>query len=114
MPAGDLAENPYWKRDVRRNYARTAVFEQNDIAGLLTIGSRAAPRIGKGAEGEKQLVEVKALDAGVLAKVLESKKDAAKEVLGTDGLPPMPGSGWKFKHLEEGSYPSQYPCRSFA
>ncbi|TGZ77603.1 21 kDa subunit of NADH dehydrogenase [Ascodesmis nigricans] len=114
IPAGDIADNPYWKRDVRRNYARTSVFEQNDVAGLLTIGSRAAPRIAVGKEGERQLVEVQNADKGVLAAVLEKSGEVVKgEVLGKDGMPPLPGSGWKFELLQEQSYPPQYPCRSF-
>lgn len=112
IPAGDIADNPYWKRDTRRNYARTAVFKQNDIAGLLTVGSVAAPRIGKGSEGEKQLVEVKEGGA-VLAAVLE-REGAAKEVLGADGMPPRPGRPVVWVQDPVGGYPEGYPCRTFA
>jgi hypothetical protein len=111
LPAGDIADNPYWQRDVRRNYPRTAVFKQSDIAALLTVGSAAAPKIGKGEEGMKQLVAIKS-EEGVLAKVLE--KVPAKEVLDTDGLPPRPGMGWRIAAKEDQSYPPQYPCRTFA
>jgi hypothetical protein len=110
-PAGDIAENPYWKRDVRRNYARVAVFKQSDVAGLLTLGSAAAPRIGKGEEGQKQLVAVKS-EEGTLAKVLEQVN--AKEILDKDGLPPRPGQGWSITENDYQSYGSRYPCRTFA
>lgn len=114
MPAGDIAENPYWKRDVRRNYSRPSVYRQNDIAGLLTVGSAAAPRIGKGAEGEKQLVAVKAQENGILAQVLESQVGAAKDVLGPNGLPPLPGKQINWVQDPTHGYEGQYPCRSFA
>lgn len=112
-PAGDIADNPYWKRDVRRNYARTAVFKQSDISNLLTLGSVANPRIEKGDAGAKQLVAAQGLEEGKLAQVLE--KVPAKEVLQENGLPPLPGKSltWKF-HENEGSYSTEYPCRSFA
>jgi hypothetical protein len=114
IPAADIAENPYWKRDVRRNYARTAVFRQSDVAGLLTLGSVANPRIGKGEEGAKQLVSVKSAE-GQLADVLQDKS-LAKAVLGEGGLPPVPLPGRRKLWTQdvEGSYPPGYPCRSFA
>ncbi|KAI5813149.1 NADH-ubiquinone oxidoreductase 21.3 kDa subunit [Pyronema omphalodes] len=116
IPAGDIAENPYWKRDVRRNYARTAVFKQSDIAGLLTLGNKEAPRIAKGKEGENQLVAVKQQE-GILAKVIEENgKLAAKDVLKANGLPPLPGFKVTWKEGDQdASYPKdQYPCRVFA
>lgn len=111
MPAADIAENPYWKRDVRRNYPRPAVFRQNDIAGLLTLGSAAAPRIAKGEEGAKQLVAIKS-ENGALSRVLEQVN--AKEILQENGLPPLPGKRVIFKSDIPQGYPSEYPCRSFA
>ncbi|KAF8247885.1 21 kDa subunit of NADH dehydrogenase [Wilcoxina mikolae CBS 423.85] len=115
VPAADIAENPYWKRDMRRNYARTAVFKQSDIAGLLTLGSVVNPRIGKGEEGKKQLVAVKTQEEGVLSKVLELQKERiVGEVLGGNGLPPLPGKRVQWKLDQVGSYTSEYPCRNFA
>ena len=111
MPSADIAENPYWKRDVRRSYPRPAVFKQNDIAGLLTLGSAAAPKIAKGEEGAKQLVAIKSED-GTLSKVLEQVN--AREILQDNGLPPLPGKRVIFKADIPQSYPPQYPCRSFA
>src|SRR2546430_11794828 len=57
-PAADLAENPYWKRDTRRDYPRTLVYSQPYIAGLLSYGNAAAPRIAAGETGTKALAEV--------------------------------------------------------
>jgi len=114
VPAADIAENPYWKRDVRRNYPRTAMFKQSDIVGLLQLGSVVNPRIGRGEEGKKQLVAVRS-EEGTLAQVLELEKArVAGEVLGEDGLPPLPGRRVNWKLDQEGSYSSEYPCRNFA
>ncbi|GAA5839114.1 hypothetical protein JCM11251_003680 [Rhodosporidiobolus azoricus] len=33
--ASDVAENPYWKRDFRRNYPKTEVVRQEELAKLL-------------------------------------------------------------------------------
>lgn len=111
VPAADIAENPYWQRDVRRGYPRPAVFKQNDVVGLLTLGSAAAPRIAKGDEGVKQLVAVKS-ENGMLSKVLEQV--GVKEILQENGLPPLPGKRVVFNADIPQSYPSSYPCRSFA
>jgi len=114
LPAGDIAENPYWKRDTRRNYSITSVMRQNDVAGLLTLGSAAAPRIADGSAGEKQLVEVKSQQGGVLATLLESKnKEVASEILGEGGLPPLPGNPVTWVKDTENGFPPEYPCRTF-
>ena len=62
LPAGDLADNPYWKRDVRRSYPRLSVLKQSDVVGLLTVGNKAAPKddvLQVGESGAKQLVQLK-------------------------------------------------------
>lgn len=134
MPAADIAGNPYWQRDVRRNYPRPSTFRQSDIAGLLSVGSAANPRIEVGEAGAQQLVAIKEGGAkGVLS--LAFKKDgnrAISEVLGPGGLPPLPGTGvsWVLDNSEgfPGKYDTlvtsrelvigadhfvRYPCRTF-
>ena len=82
--------------------------------GLLQLGSVVNPRIGRGEEGKKQLVAVRS-EEGTLAQVLELEKArVAGEVLGEDGLPPLPGRRVNWKLDQEGSYSSEYPCRNFA
>ncbi|TFL04727.1 NUZM, NADH-ubiquinone oxidoreductase 21.3 kDa subunit [Pterulicium gracile] len=48
--ASDPAENPYWKRDVRRAYPRLSVVTQNELSTLLIEHHRgesiAAPQAG--------------------------------------------------------------------
>lgn len=119
-PAADLAENPYWKRDTRRDYPRTLVYSQPYIAGLLLYGNSAAPRIAAGEAGTKALAEVTSGQLE-LTTVLAST-DVGKEVLARNGgQPPLPGTGrgrtaWKFRLNEENEqgYDKEYPVRSFS
>lgn len=100
VPAADLADNPYWKRDVRRAYPRLAPVGQADVVALLAVGSAAAPKVDLiGAEGEKQLVAAKTegQDGGLAVYFEKSEGGAgALETLGKDGLPPLP-SGQSMK-----------------
>ncbi|MCJ1290559.1 hypothetical protein MMC34_002098 [Xylographa carneopallida] len=94
LPAGDIAENPYYKRDSRRNYPRPSIVKQADVVGLLTLGSAAKPiegRLVSGEEGGKQLVAVRkeGEERGV-AGLFERQKGVLSGVLGEGGLPPMP------------------------
>jgi hypothetical protein len=119
-PAADLADNPYWKRDTRRDYPRTLIYTQPYIAGLLSYGNASAPRIAAGETGTKALAEVTSGKLE-LTTVLEST-DVGKEVLARNGgLPPLPGTGrgrtkWRFKVNEEvgQGYDKEYPVRSFS
>lgn len=94
VPAGDIADNPYWKRDARRNYPRHSVIGQAQQVALLTVGSAAAPRVELiGEEGSKALVKAEEEGkAGGLATYLEnSGVEAARRVLEmTGGMPPLP------------------------
>lgn len=85
VPSGDIAENPYYKRDIRRSYPRPSVLTQADITGLLTVGSSAMPIEGSlqtGEAGAKQLIEIK--EGRGLSEVLGDKN------LSSGGLPPNP------------------------
>ncbi|KLJ06576.1 NADH dehydrogenase [Blastomyces silverae] len=119
LPAGDIADNPYWKRDGRRNYARPSVLKQADVVGLLTVGSEAAPKadvLQVGDAGAQQLVEVrqKGEEHG-LAAFFEKEKNV-QGVLDSQGFPPMAPNLNPASRYELGSehgYPSSYPCRTF-
>ncbi|KAK3307913.1 NADH-ubiquinone oxidoreductase [Chaetomium strumarium] len=94
VPAGDIADNPYWKRDARRNYPRHSVIGQAQQVALLTVGSAAQPRVELiGEEGSKALVaaEESGKEGGVALYLENSGVEAAKRVLDlTGGLPPLP------------------------
>lgn len=91
-PAGDIANNPYWKRDVRRAYPRISTVTQSDIAGLLTLGSAAVPKqelIGDKGSETMALVRKESEEKG-LAGLFEKDKGAMGSVLGEGGMPPFP------------------------
>ncbi|KZZ96953.1 NADH-ubiquinone oxidoreductase 21.3 kDa subunit [Ascosphaera apis ARSEF 7405] len=121
LPAGDIAENPYWKRDNRRKYPRQSYVNQADVVGLLTVGSKATPKeevLQIGEAGEKQLAEVKTQgEQQGLSVFFEKNKEVGKSIFGTNGLPPMPAnlnpaSRYTFDH-EHGYDEEKYPCRTF-
>ncbi|KAF3922165.1 hypothetical protein ABW21_db0203384 [Orbilia brochopaga] len=113
IPSGDIADNPYWKRDNRRAYPKLSVVTQADQAGMLLLGTAAVPRIADGSVGEKQLVEVKSSGES-LVEVM--KKVGNGGVLMKDGLPPVPGRPvkWTQQTGAWAAYSDKYPCRTFA
>lgn len=116
VPAGDIADNPYWKRDVRRNYPRLSTVKQSDAVALLGVGSKAAPKddvLQIGEAGMKQLATIK--DQGEergLAAFFEKDKKGVQNVLGAGGMPPMPcnlnTSASKYEIDDDHGYPTQY------
>ena len=94
VPAGDIAENAYYKRDIRRSYPRLSVVKQADIVGLLSLGSKASPKenvLQIGDAGTKQLMQVKQEGEQTgLAAFFEKNKNVAAGIFGPDGLPPFP------------------------
>ena len=91
VPAADIAENPYWKRDVRRRYPQLSTVTQAQVAALLEVGSAAAPKqelIGEA--GSKQLVAAQEEGSKGLAVAFERNTGLAKDVLGPGGMPPLP------------------------
>lgn len=125
VPAGDIADNPYWKRDVRRSYPRLSTVNQADAVGLLSVGSKAAPKdevLHIGEAGEKQLVSVKQQgEERGLAGLFEKDSKGIKGVLGANGLPPMPcnlnTSASKYQLGDDHGYPDVYvlpPLSGFA
>jgi hypothetical protein len=103
VPAGDIAENPYWKRDVRRSYPKLSIVRQPDVVALLSVGSAAAPKedvLQIGDAGSKQLVALKEVGEKGLSAFFEKEKSMAAGVLGPNGLPPLPAS----RHLQGKKY----------
>ena len=94
-PAADLADNPYWKRDVRRGYPKLSVVTQPDAVGLLSVGSAAEPKVELvGDAGAQQLVAVREAGqtglAAYFAKDGGAAKTLASKTVFVDGLPPLP------------------------
>ncbi len=89
---------------------------QADVVGLLTVGSAAAPKKELvGEEGQKSLVAVSQEGEKGLAAFFKERKNLGKEVLESNGLPPLPsGIGMKTKDgkeryelTEENAYPDE-------
>ncbi|KAI9798279.1 MAG: hypothetical protein M1833_004851 [Piccolia ochrophora] len=118
VPAGDLAENPYWKRDARRAYPQLSVVNQADVVGLLSVGSKATPKDDVplvGDAGAKQLVQVKQEgEERGLSQLFEKDKKMMAGVLGPGGMPPLPSGlspaiGVKqYQQTAENAYPEEY------
>ena len=94
LPAGDIADNAYFKRDARRSYPRHSIVGQAQQVALLTVGSAATPKVELiGEAGSQALVaaEETGKTAG-LAKFIEKEGvEGAKALLAqTGGLPPLP------------------------
>ncbi|KAF2690633.1 21 kDa subunit of NADH dehydrogenase [Lentithecium fluviatile CBS 122367] len=121
VPAADLAENPYWKRDVRRRYPRLSTITQADAVALLEVGSAAQPKQDLiGEAGTKQLVAAREEGVKGLSVAFERNIGLAKDVLGPGGMPPLPCgqhvsvTGEKRYDLNKSEgYPEEYPCRTF-
>lgn len=93
VPAGDIADNAYFKRDARRAYPRLSVVQQPDVVGLLALGNKTNPKdvLQIGDAGKKQLAEVKSQGEETgLAAYFEKEKGAAAGILSANGLPPLP------------------------
>ena len=105
VPSADIADNPYWKRDMRRSYPKQSFVRQPDVVGLLSVGSAANPKedvLQIGDAGNKQLVEVKEEGERGLSAFFEKDKNAFKGVLAPNGMPPLPTS----------RHPTHKPVRS--
>ncbi|KAI5467205.1 hypothetical protein BGZ63DRAFT_418925 [Mariannaea sp. PMI_226] len=122
LPAGDIADNAYWKRDTRRNYPQLSVVNQAQFASLLTVGSAASPKVELiGEAGEKALVAAKQDAETGLAQALEKAPKGVSKDIFVDGLPPLPSGtslasgAWDVHKYEvtDSSYGEGYPCRSF-
>ncbi|KAI1811557.1 NADH-ubiquinone oxidoreductase 21.3 kDa subunit [Poronia punctata] len=125
LPAADIADNPYWKRDARRAYPKLSFVNQGDAVALLSVGSAAAPKQELiGDAGAKQLVAAseEGKNGGLAAYFEKTTGAVAARDLLVDGLPPLPsgqrnrtdGKWETYKYdLTEPSYSDSYPCRSF-
>lgn len=117
LPASDIAGNPYYARDHRRNYPRIAYYDQTLTAGLLKLGSAANPRIADGNAGTQELA---AISEDKLTNIIaSSSKDVILgEVLEKSGQPPIPPAlnkkKWKIlSAAQSGMYDFKYPVRTF-
>ena len=117
VPAGDIAENPYWKRDTRRSYSKLSVVRQPDVVALLSVGSAKNPKedvLQIGDAGSQQLVALKEEGEKGLSAFFQKDKSAFASVLGPNGLPPLPTSQYRgaaikrYELLKDQTYEGKY------
>lgn len=108
IPAGDIADNAYFERDMRRNYPRPSLLKQADIVQLLSAGSKASPSDGVEHIGEpdsQQVVEVQGKRDGLgLSTLLSMKQNSSLGIFGPNGLPPFPTGLNSFSQKGEKRY----------
>lgn len=121
IPAGDIRNNFYHRRDYRRNYPQVHGFDQTKLSGLLKLGSAAAPRVSVGDKGTQELAAFTGNDKIYLSTSLaQAPASVIKgEILGAQGEPIVAPSLNKFKWRivtegELGMFTDDYPCRMFA
>ncbi|KAI8594817.1 hypothetical protein EDD21DRAFT_392839 [Dissophora ornata] len=78
--ASDIAQNPYYGRDFRRNYPRLAVYSQEEVAGL--IAAKEALALGSG--------ESAVAKTGEGLSLTEVIKSAKSPLYTATNLPPTP------------------------
>lgn len=117
FPSGDIAENPYWKRDVRRSYPQLSVVNQGRVVGLLSVGSKESPKdevLQIGDAGTKQLVAVQEEGQKGLSAFFEKDKKNMMGIFGANGLPPVPANlapkvaSSRYELLAEQTYEGKY------
>lgn len=115
LPAGDIADNPYWKRDARRSYPQLSFVNQADAVALLSVGSASAPKKELvGEAGTKEIAAVQEEGQGGLAAYFKKEgRGGVLAALGKDGLPPLPSGASlkvgadKYALTEENAYPQE-------
>ncbi|KAJ3521068.1 hypothetical protein NMY22_g12471 [Coprinellus aureogranulatus] len=94
--ASDPAQNPYWKRDVRRVYPQLSVVTQSELSGLL-IEHSGAKSVAAPAEGaEKADVPAKTEEVDLADAIVKITKE--NKVYTESRLPPTlptPYAKWK-------------------
>ncbi|KAJ1735637.1 hypothetical protein LPJ61_000432 [Coemansia biformis] len=94
--ASDIANNPYYKRDVRRNNPRTEVYTQADI-GLLLLAHAPRSIAPAGTTGGTEGAPGAGVPAVVVKDVVEALGRVDRPIYSTSSLPPVPGAAYKYK-----------------
>lgn len=97
--ASDLSNNPYYKRDVRRNYPRTAVYTQPDV-GRLLLGANTPCGLPS-EEGKDSELKAEATAAGVpsieVKDIAEALEKLHQPVYSNSNMPPAPGKPYIYR-----------------
>ncbi|VDB95960.1 unnamed protein product [Peniophora sp. CBMAI 1063] len=91
--ASDPAQNPYWKRDVRRAYPQLSVVTQSNLSTLLIQHSGADAVAAPGAD--KASVPATSEGPSELAQAIQQLGSNGKKVFTESKLPPLPPNAFK-------------------
>ncbi|THH27840.1 hypothetical protein EUX98_g6336 [Antrodiella citrinella] len=91
--ASDPAQNPYWKRDVRRTYPRLSVVTQTELSALLIDHAQAAV-VAAPTEGEQASVPAAPKEPVDLTAAIAAVTSAAN-VYSESHLPPVLPTAYK-------------------
>jgi len=92
--ASDPAQNPYWKRDVRRAYPQLSVVTQSELATFLLQSPQDPSRQPQqGAEKSTETAAVPARTPDLNSAI--SSLYAAKKAYSKSSLPPVPRTSFK-------------------
>ncbi|KAG8781933.1 hypothetical protein FRC15_007835 [Serendipita sp. 397] len=93
--ASDIAQNPYWKRDVRRAYPQTSVITQKDYSQMLLASPQAqsisAPNASaEGVTGASVPTEASTTKAVATLSELLKEINTSQSAFSESNLPPTP------------------------
>ncbi|KAI1794180.1 21 kDa subunit of NADH dehydrogenase [Ganoderma leucocontextum] len=105
--ASDPAQNPYWKRDVRRAYPQLSVVTQSELSTLLLEHAQAQEVIaapGGGQKAEASSVPAEQQQSGVdltqaIATIASARKAYSESKLPPS--PPTPFKRWRPQRVED-------------
>ncbi|KAF7428130.1 hypothetical protein PC9H_007349 [Pleurotus ostreatus] len=92
--ASDPAQNPYWKRDVRRAYPKLSVVTQLELSSLLIEHSQAPSVAAPAAEGKETAVSAVPKEVPDLSAAIATVTSANK-VYTESKLPPAIPTSYK-------------------
>ncbi|KAJ1725278.1 hypothetical protein LPJ53_000505 [Coemansia erecta] len=98
-PASAIYNNPYYKRDVRRNYPRTEVYTQSDV-GRLLLGVNTAEKIASPEQQQQQnatTAETANVPVVEVKDIVEALQKVSGPVYSAANMPPVPGTPYKYK-----------------
>ncbi|KAG5520042.1 hypothetical protein PMAC_001118 [Pneumocystis sp. 'macacae'] len=113
LPASDIAENPYWKRDTLRNYPRLSVITQETLAELLLLGNPKCPAIDEASETSETNIESVANRSLSIVLQHVPSVEVQNMMLTEKGIAPLPGKPYHWLLDQQGGYPSNYSVRTF-
>ncbi|KAJ2781026.1 hypothetical protein H4R18_003120 [Coemansia javaensis] len=97
--ASAIANNPYYKRDVRRNYPRTEVYTQADVGSLLLLahGPKDTPQQLEGGTAPDAAAKDVATRDAAAKDVVEALEKLGQPLYSAACMPPVPGAPYRYK-----------------